>query len=440
MSTFKLVELNYTEELIEHYSNFADLPGFVLLESSDKVVGRYDILSAFPYNSLSVLADSENLAQIYSQLEQALSKPNYNLDLPFQGGAIGYFSYDFAAELVGLNNPRQAGLEAMPLVKLGLYDWAIISDHRLKKVFLFAANNQPETAELVEKILALWKSPKKINSNVHLTQSLAPIDSKSSYKKSFRSIHAALQKGRAYQVNLTQPFKTCYEGDAFAMYKRIRAINPVPFSAFLHDDWADVLSFSPERFLLMDKGHLLTSPIKGTEKRSEVAIEDKLFQQKLLESSKNRAENIMIVDLLRNDLGKISQTGTVKVRDLCALESYQAVHHLVSHIEGLCRENITPVQAFSYCFPGGSITGAPKLEAMRIISEEETYSRGIYCGSIGYFSNHGRFDTNIAIRTALASKGNLYLAAGGGIVIDSNCEEEYQECFTKLAAIEKGLN
>ncbi len=439
VSLFKLIELKYTENLISHYSNLSDLPGFVLLESSDKSNGRYDILSAFPYDYLRVEPSSSDKIGIYTRLQQALKPQKTGLDLPFQGGAIGYFSYDLGAELAGIYTPCQAGLEAMPLVELGLYDWAIITDHHLKKVSLFAANTQPNTADLVGEVLTRWEHKRPFKS-FRLKQNITPIISKKEYKQAFEVIHQELQRGRSYQVNYTQPFKASYQGDPFAMYERVRATNPVPFSAFLRSEFADILSFSPERFLLMDNRLLLTSPIKGTEKRSPNPKEDNYLRDKLSASSKNRAENVMIVDLLRNDLGKISQTGTVHVRALCAVESYEAVHHLVSHIEGLCLESVSPVEAFSACFPGGSITGAPKLEAMRIIGEQEAYSRGVYCGCIGYFSNHGRFDTNIAIRTAVAREGDLYIAAGGGIVIDSTWEEEYLECFTKLAAIVNGLN
>lgn len=190
----------------------------------------------------------------------------------------------------------------------------------------------------------------------------------------------------------------------------------------------------------MDKDKLLTSPIKGTEKRSSDPQRDELLRNSLLASSKNQAENVMIVDLLRNDLGKIAKPGSVHVRDLCAVESYQAVHHLVSNIEAIALEDQSMMDVFSACFPGGSITGAPKLEAMRIIAEQEAYARGVYCGSIGYFSRHGRFDSNIAIRTVVAREKILHMAAGGGIVIDSNWEDEYLECFTKIAAIINGLN
>lgn len=310
---------------------------------------------------------------------------------------------------------------------------------QLKKISLFAANTRPETAELAKEVLAIWQRNFTETDSFILKQEFAPLVTKEAYQDAFQAIYQDLRRGRSYQVNYTQAFKARYQGDVWELYKKIIKNNPVPYSAFLRFPETEILSFSPERFLMMDQRKVLTAPIKGTEKRSLNPQEDEWLRKRLLASSKNNAENVMIVDLLRNDLGKIAEPGSVKVRDLCVVESYQAVHHLVSHIEALCLENKTMMEVFAACFPGGSITGAPKLEAMRIIAEQEAYARGLYCGSIGYFSRHGRFDTNIAIRTVVARQETLHLAAGGGIVIDSNWEDEYQECFTKIAAIVNGL-
>jgi para-aminobenzoate synthetase component 1 len=224
-------------------------------------------------------------------------------------------------------------------------------------------------------------------------------------------------------VNLTQPFHANYEGDTWELYKKISKNNPVPFSAFLRKESADILSFSPERFLFYEEGKLLTSPIKGTIRRSSNAVEEAQLKHLLRSCEKNRSENVMIVDLLRNDLGKIAQAGSVNVTHLCELQSYKSVHHLVSTIEAQCLSHIAAFDAFLSCFPGGSITGAPKIESMHIIDEQEPYARGVYCGAVGYFSRHARFDTNIAIRTLIARNNLLHLAAGGGLVIDSDCED-----------------
>lgn len=439
MAEVKLFNLEYKSNCSKNYQKLVHLPGFALLESSDKINARYDILSAYPYKLLSVDASQSTSLSIFDELQQQIPKIQTTLDLPFQGGAIGYFSYDLAEESRAITSIRQPTLKGLPLAVIGLYDWALIVDHQLKKITLYAGNTQSETSDIVEEVLLRWQSSERETKPFDLSEPFAPLLSKQDYQAAFNAIYQDLCQGRAYQVNFTQPFVAPYEGDTWTMYRQVLAGNPVPFSSFLRTSEGDILSFSPERFVKMENNHLLTSPIKGTEKRSLDPVEDKRLQEKLANCSKNKAENVMIVDLLRNDLGKIAYPGSVEVQKLCQVESYQCVHHLVSHISAHCLETVSPLQAFGSCFPGGSITGAPKLEAMQIIAEQEAFARGVYCGSIGYFSRHGRFDTNIAIRTIVARHGTLHMAAGGGIVIDSKWEEEYVECFTKLAAIVHGF-
>ncbi len=434
MNKFKVLALPYTKDLFVHYQKLSQLPGFVLLETSDKERGRYDIVSAYPYDKLSLKASSPDLISVFEDLAAALPKVPSLIDLPFQGGVIGYFSYDLSTVLAGI--PLKAyPKHDFPLVDLGFYDWAIISDHFLKKITLFAAHTRPETAAIVDEILNCWQGDTKPNSPFHLAESFIPLISPEAYQSAFMAIQKDLQEGRSYQVNYTQLFEARYEGDPWEMYRRVRAQNPVPYSAFLRQTYGDILSFSPERFIKGDNNLLLASPIKGTSARSKDKKEDERLQEELQQSSKNRAENTMIVDLLRNDLGKIAEPGSVKVKRLCAIESYPLVHHLVSDIEAHCAQGISPLEVFKHCFPAGSITGAPKLETMHIIAEQEPYNRGIYCGNIGYFSRHGNFDSNIAIRTLMADGSYLRLGAGGGIVIDSVWEEEYRECLIKIAAI-----
>ncbi|BCA95514.1 aminodeoxychorismate synthase, component I [Legionella antarctica] len=435
------VLLDYPLFLQASYQKLSHLPGFVLLESTDRAHGRYDILSACPHERIIITENTCNKASVLHHLKKKLSLQPSESDLPFQGGAIGYISYDLGARLHGINSRAQSTLQDMPLLDLGLYDWAIIVDHYLKKVIFFAANNHSATADIMPEIIKLWRAISSETQSKQFTvkSGFTPLITKEAYQNSFQAIHQALKEGRSYQVNFTQPFHAAYEGDTWEMYKKICAKNPVPFSAFLKTKEASILSFSPERFLLNDKGKLLTSPIKGTIRRSCNSFEDEQLKNQLTSCAKNRAENVMIVDLLRNDLGKISFPGSVHVSNLCAVQSYNALHHLVSDIEAQCLDVVHPFDAFISCFPGGSITGAPKLESMKIINEQERYARGIYCGSIGYFSQHGRFDTNIAIRTISAREDILHLAAGGGIVIDSNSEDEYRECYIKIAAIINGL-
>jgi para-aminobenzoate synthetase component I len=438
LTQFSLLSLDYHPSLQEYYQKLSHLPGFALLESTDSSRGRYDIVSAYPYSFIQLHEHDSDIATTLKKLNQVLSVQSSVVDLPFQGGAIGYIAYDLGAKLLGIESPIQPTLQNMPLLDMGLYDWAIIADHQQKSLTLFAANTHPSTAAIVDEIVTLWNMEVK-SYPAGLKSDFTPLISQNDYSSAFSSIYQSLKEGRIYQVNLTQPFHAHYEGDSWSFYKKISMQNPVPFAAYFRATGADILSFSPERFLYYEKGKLVTSPIKGTMRRSSNSIEDEHLKLTLAASEKNRAENVMIVDLLRNDLGKIAQAGSVHVTNLCELQSYNSVHHLVSTVEAQLLSTIQPFDAFLSCFPGGSITGAPKIESMRVINEQELYARGVYCGSIGYFSNHGRFDTNIAIRTITAKNNILHFAAGGGIVIDSSCEDEYRECFIKIAAIINGL-
>ena len=353
LSQFALFPLDYCPTMQEYYQKLQHLTGFVLLESTDHSRARYDIVSAYPYDSIKINQQAENLSQKLEQLNEILSGQQSVADLPFQGGAIGYISYDLGERLLGINSQAQPTLNDMPLLDLGLYDWAIIVDHEQEKVVLFAANTQPSTPQIVDEILALWHAKVQEYQPAVLKSDFSPLIARNEYQQSFAAIHQALRAGRCYQVNLTQPFHALYEGDSWAFYRKISQKNPVPFAAFLRTQYADILSFSPERFLLYDQGTLVTSPIKGTIRRSNDPVEDERLKQELFASEKNRAENVMIVDLLRNDLGKIAAAGSVKVKSLCEIESYNAVHHLVSTIEAQCLPAIRPFEAFLSCFPGG---------------------------------------------------------------------------------------
>lgn len=424
-----ICELPYTHDLINHYQAFSDLDGFVLLESRDISHARYDILTARPYDRFTIKRDTPDVKGALTRLQSKLKVEPSTSHLPFQGGAIGYIAYDFGAKLAGIHSKPHPLWCDMPLVDLGFYDWAIVTDHLLKKVYLLTHSEKDK-----QEITARWFDHQIEITPFGLLDTFKPIVSKDKYESGYLSIKQSLERGRAYQVNLTQPFMAKYRGDTWGLYTQTRIKNPVPYSAFLRLNTIDILSFSPERFLTVNDGHILTSPIKGTAKRSLNERDDEALCQALMACAKNRAENVMIVDLLRNDLGKFSRPGSVRVSALCELQSFHKVHHLVSHIESQCTDDVTPIQAFFACFPGGSITGAPKLEAMRIIHEEESFSRGLYCGSIAYFSKHGRIDSSIAIRTITAVNNHLYLPAGGGIVMDSTFEDEYQECLLKIAS------
>lgn len=438
---YTLLELPYETDLSVRYAQFSHLPGFVLLESADTRHGRYDILTAYPYARLRCQKFSQ-ITEFVQQLEQVLPSETLPIDLPFQGGLIGYFSYEFGASRCGIPTHTRTTLGNIEgyLADFGAYDWAIIADHILHKVWLFAAHRNTETKKIIPQIYSMWQpnDPSQVSASF-VASALSPKISQSQYSQAFDKILQDLAHGRCYQVNFTQPFEATWKGDIWQCYQKIRACNPVPYAAYLRNDDQMILSFSPERFLSIDGQKCLASPIKGTAERSSDPTVDHNYREALFQCKKNRAENTMIVDLWRNDLSKISRTGTVNVSRLCDVESYAAVHHLVSTIESTLRPDMSLLQAFLHCFPAGSITGAPKLESMQLIYELESFARGVYCGSIAYFSAHGKMDSNIAIRTLVANQNTLTVAAGGGIVIRSDVETEYAECLLKLQAFMRVL-
>ncbi|MEW8264161.1 MAG: aminodeoxychorismate synthase component I, partial [Candidatus Thiodiazotropha taylori] len=255
------------------------------------------------------------------------------------------------------------------------------------------------------------------------------------YLASLARIKRYILDGDCYQVNFAQRFSVAAEGDTWQAYKGLRQLNAAPFAAYLNTPDCQIMSSSPERFLELRSGSVETKPIKGTAPRGEDPIEDMMLAEMLKNSSKDQAENLMIVDLLRNDLGKVCATGSVSVPELFKLESFARVHHLVSKVCGELARGENALSLLRACFPGGSITGAPKLRAMEIIEELEPHRRGIYCGSIGYVSFDGDMDTNIAIRTMVHAQGITRLWAGGGIVADSDPEAEYRETYHKASAL-----
>jgi len=276
-----------------------------------------------------------------------------------------------------------------------------------------------------EKLRAPFRILSPVTSNVTHEQ----------YARAFRRIRGYIHDGDCYQVNLAQRFAANATGDPWLAYQALRVINPAPFSAYLTTPYAQILCASPERFLRLEGRRVETKPIKGTRPRAGHARLDAELSEALRLSEKDRAENVMIVDLLRNDLSKSCAPGTVRVPRLFEVESYPTVHHLVSTVTGELQEDRDALDLLRGCFPGGSITGAPKLRAMQIIEELEPQRRGVYCGAIGYIGFDGGMDLNIAIRTLVYSGGVIRCWAGGGIVADSQLEDEYQETFDKAAAM-----
>ncbi|MGH8751290.1 MAG: aminodeoxychorismate synthase component I, partial [Burkholderiales bacterium] len=361
--------------------------------------------------------------------------------LPFCGGALGYFSYDLARRIERLPNLAE-DMEKLPEMAIGIYDWALVVDHHARRSVLASHGRDARTAAQWDQLIQRFSAPapERLRAPFHVTAKITANLTPESYARAFHQIHAYIRAGDCYQVNLAQRFSAPAAGDPWLAYQALRIINPAPFSAYLNTPQAQILSASPERFLKVRNGAVETRPIKGTRPRAWHPRHDAALSEALRESEKDRAENLMIVDLLRNDVGKSCATGSVKVPKLFEVESYATVHHLVSTVTGTLARDKSALDLLRGCYPGGSITGAPKLRAMQIIEELEPHRRGVYCGAIGYIGFDGAMDTNIAIRTLVVAAGTVRFWAGGGIVIDSRMENEYQETFDKAQAMLRLLN
>jgi len=452
MATPLLTELPYQEDSARLFEAIADLPWAVFLDSGRHypAQSRYDILSAQPYVRLvtrgaltEIYGDAVELSREdpFALLKRALAvDPACGGELPFCGGAIGYFGYDLARRLERLPAVAEDA-ERIPELAVGIYDWAVVVDHVERRSWLVGQGRDPDTDLKWSRLVGMFSDPPRERARAPF-RILSPVASNlthDAYARAFRKIRGYIHDGDCYQVNLAQRFSAAASGDPWLAYQRLRIINPAPFSAYLNTPYAQILSASPERFLKVEDGRVETKPIKGTRPRAGHARLDAELVEELRASGKDRAENLMIVDLLRNDLSKNCALGSVKVPKLFEVESYATVHHLVSTVTGELRAGRDAIDLLRGCFPGGSITGAPKLRAMQIIEELEPHRRGIYCGAIGYIGFDGGMDANIAIRTLVYSQGSIRFWAGGGIVADSKLEEEYQETFDKAAAMLKLL-
>ena len=369
-------------------------------------------------------------------LQQLLA--NYktaHCDLPFSGGAIGYFAYDLGRRIESLPALAEA-VEQLPEMAVGIYDWALVVDHQQRRCQLVSHDFDPYTRQIWPQLLARFQQQKPLTTDFKVRGKLQCNLDDAAYASAFQRIQHYIREGDCYQVNLAKRFEISAEGDPWIAYRQLRQHNAAPFSVFMDTPKASVLSSSPERLLSVRAGHMETKLIKGTRPRDlHNAEQDARYATDLQNSLKDRAENLMIVDLLRNDLGKVCVPGSIRVPKAFALESFATVHHLVSTITGQLAADQHAVSLLRACFPGGSITGAPKLRAMQIIEELEPHRRGIYCGSIAYIGFDGNMDSNITIRTLVFNQNRLRFWAGGGIVADSDCAAEHQEVLDKAAAM-----
>lgn len=457
-------DLTYHHDSARLFARIAHQPWAVFLDSGQMLdaasgrpgsqYGRYDILVADPFITF---VSGETQTEVTERNQRYVSAEDpfellkkamqpyqtSRTDFPFSGGAVGYFGYDLARRLEKLESTA-SNSDAIPPMQIGIYDWAVVVDHQLKTASLVSHGVDAKTRDNWQMLCDLFDTPfDEAHSQPQyfaVDEPVAPNMDKQRYARAFNAIQRYIHEGDCYQVNLAQRFAAKAHGDGWTAYQKLREISPAPFMAYMNYGHMQVLSGSPERFLQVVGGHVETRPIKGTRPRAEDPKLDAEYAADLQTSIKDRAENLMIVDLLRNDIGKNCETGSVKADKLFQLQSFANVHHLVSIVTGKLHADKSAIDLLRGCFPGGSITGAPKLRSMQIIEELEPHRRGVYCGAIGYIGFDGNMDTNIAIRTAVYKQqneetGEISFYAGGGIVADSILDKEYTETLDKASSM-----
>lgn len=480
MAEILVQELPDPPDPAEACARFVDLPLPLLLESAlrSERIGRFSYLAADPWLILrskgallewrSAQGVERSTGDPFAALQTVLSQ--YALDAlpglpPFQGGAAGYLAYDLCHHLERLPSPRFDDLD-LPDLCLGLYDWVIAWDHVEGRAWLFSTGlplrdrrarsaRAEARARMVRDRLAA--SPVTLGaavpdrgrssvrgagpqtSEVSGMPGVCSTFSRDQYLRAVERTREYILAGDIFQANLSQRLEVALDEHPFTLYTRLRRRNPAPFAVYFDIGEAVVVSASPERFLRLSGECVETRPIKGTSPRGWTPRHDSALWEALSESEKDRAENVMIVDLLRNDLSKVCRDHTVEVPELCRIEGYATVQHLVSTVVGRLQPGLGPVDLLRATWPGGSITGAPKVRAMEIIAELEPTRRGVYTGSLGYFSFGGAVDTNIAIRTFVVNRGRAYFQAGGGIVADSDPAREYDETLDKARGMVTAL-
>jgi para-aminobenzoate synthetase component I len=451
------LEIPYEPAPPARFGRLAERPYAALLDSARVMdrFGRYSFLAVDPFSILEakdgrIALDGRSFdADPFEVLRERLAAfPLMHRDglPPFQTGAVGFLSYDLCHHLERLPRPRADDMR-FPDLALGFYDVVAAWDHRDRRAFVLssgwpeldaAARRRRAVARaewLAEQLSgeaaaappAALHSPPAIDSNF----------SRPDYEAAVQRVIDYILAGDIFQANMTQRFRARIPDrlEPFALYRRLMAINPAPFAAYLNFGETAIASASPERFLSLRNGWVETRPIKGTRPRGKAPEEDERLAAELLASEKDNAENVMIVDLLRNDLSRVCRDGSVNVPELCVLETYATVFHLVSTVVGQMRPGLSAVDLLRAAFPGGSITGAPKIRAMEIIAELEPTQRGPYCGSVGWFGFDGGMDTSITIRTYAIKDGWVTFQAGGGIVADSDPAAAYEESLAKARAL-----
>ena len=440
MPTCTLHPLPYQPDPAAYFARLRQAPGAILLDSARPGAerGRFDLLSAWPLQQLQA-EPAEDGRAFLARLREGLARlgsadlPS-GVELPFAGGLIGYLSYDFGRRLEHLPSNAVDDL-GVPDAQLGLYAWALVSDHQCgtSQLVFHPSLAQHERERLINLFAGSEHTP---DGDFQLLAPMAGDLQSAQYQAAFDQVQRYIQAGDCYQINLTQRFRAPCKGDPWQAYKALRQACPTPFSGYQQlADGSALLSFSPERFIRVSQRQVETRPIKGTRPRASDPGEDRRNAQALLHSPKDRSENLMIVDLLRNDLGRTCEVGSVKVPELFSLESYPNVHHLVSSITGRLASDKDALDLIADSFPGGSITGAPKIRAMQIIDELEPTRRALYCGSLLYVDVRGEMDSSIAIRSLLVKDGQVSCWGGGAVVADSEWQAEYEESIAKVRVL-----
>ncbi|KNF09205.1 anthranilate synthase component 1 [Gottschalkia purinilytica] len=442
------------------YTLFKDEQYSFFLDSGmdNKKLGQFSFIG---FDPILVFKSKENQVEItqdgkttkyeenpFDKLKEILEKYkiDYKSELPFIGGAVGYLSYDLCHHIENL--PRTAVDDVkIPDAYFGIYDGVIVIDHRSGKdeVYISALGIKGKEEDVFNSILEKIRDGEKTGVEITIPKRSKPAEFKSNftkeeYIKSVNKVRDYIKSGDIYQANLTQRFQCDLEETPYELYAKLRSINPAPFASFIDFGDGHIVSSSPERFIKLKDKIIETRPIKGTRPRGMTEEEDKKNRDELTSSEKDKSELLMIVDLERNDLGKVAKTGTVKVTELFHLEEYPTVYHLVSTVVAEIKDEHDAVDCIKATFPGGSITGAPKIRSMEVIDELEPTQRNIYTGSIGYIGFNGDMDLNIVIRTVVCKDNQAYFQVGGGIVWDSDAELEYEETLHKARAIMESLN
>ena len=452
-------EIPYVDPL-QVFSLFSEHKDVIFLDSAklQKDCSRYSFIAVDPFltltskNGLIKLGEETFHGDPFEILAKQLLKYSQQNDEdlpPFQGGIAGFFSYELGHHLEDLPRAKIDDMQ-FPDMALGFYDLVIGFDELKKRAWIFS-NGFPEQDFQKRETRAKKRLAWLLNQIEQISELMAyfPLAEKNirsnftseKYQEAVRKVIDYILAGDIFEANISQRFHVDlpFNFSTFNLYRKLRMLNPAPFGAYLNLAETIIISASPERFLLLENQNIETRPIKGTRPRGKNHEEDDALAKELLASEKDHAENVMIVDLLRNDLSKVCEDHTVKVPQLCGLESYATVHHLVSVVTGKLKQHLTAVDLLRATFPGGSITGAPKIRAMEIITEIEAVTRGPYCGSIGYIGFNGDMDTSITIRTFAIKNNVATFQAGGAVVMDSDPLGEYEETLAKAGALRRSL-